>query len=67
MLDRAFSLVAPGGRLIVTVPNEDSIPHPNHVQHFDRAALEALLRPYGDAVLCVEQPYKWLLAWVARS
>ena len=46
MLDRAWELVAPRGRLIVSVPNEDCVRHANHVQEFTRHDLVA---PYDGA------------------
>lgn len=53
-----------GGRLIVSVPNEKSIPHPNHVRTFDVQALRLLLRPFGRPRQVIDQPYKWLLMYV---
>lgn len=66
LLEKAWSHVAPGGRLVVTVPNEDSIPHANHVQEFDAEGLLALLGRFAEPVLCVDQPFKWLMAHVDR-
>ncbi|NIP93840.1 MAG: class I SAM-dependent methyltransferase, partial [Akkermansiaceae bacterium] len=39
MLERAWSWVAPGGRLVVSVPNQDCIPHPHHIRWFDAETL----------------------------
>jgi SAM-dependent methyltransferase len=66
MLERAWGFVAPGGRLVVTVPNEDCIPHANHLREFDRESLEALLARFGEPTFSLDQPYKWLLAHVER-
>ena len=67
MLARAWALVMPGGRLIISVPNEDCIRHPNHLQEFDRTTLSRLLRPMGTPVMVAEQPFKWLLMYVDRG
>lgn len=67
LLATAWRLVRPGGRLVVSVPNEDCIPHRNHIRVFDRRGLLALLRPLGRPQLVTEQPYKWLLAYVDRG
>jgi len=66
LLDKAWSFVAPRGRLVVTVPNEGNIPHANHLREFDRACLSALLQPYGEPTFSIDQPYKWLMAHVDR-
>lgn len=66
MLDRAWALVAPGGRLIVSVPNEDLVPHRNHLTEFDARSLASRLRSFGEPTLVVDQPLKWLLAYVDR-
>ncbi len=63
----AWQLLRPGGRLVVSVPNEDCIPHRNHVRTFDRRGLLQLLRPMGHPRLVREQPYKWLMAYVDRK
>jgi 2-polyprenyl-3-methyl-5-hydroxy-6-metoxy-1,4-benzoquinol methylase len=67
MLDVAWSLVTPEGRLIVTVPNEDCIPHPNHVQSFDRRFLGWLLKRFGKVHATSDQPYKWLIMFVEKN
>ena len=67
VLDKAWSLVSDGGRLVISVPNEDCVPHPNHLCEFDSKSLRKLLRPFGRAVLVSEQPYKYLLMYVDRS
>ncbi|MDH3285014.1 MAG: class I SAM-dependent methyltransferase [Acidobacteriota bacterium] len=67
MLDAAWEKVAPGGRLVVSVPNENCVPHPNHVREFTRLALDAQLRAYGETVLVADQPYKWLLMFVEKG
>lgn len=66
MLAKAWELVAPGGRLVISVPNEDCVRHPNHLQEFDRKALHKLLSPMGPPVTVAEQPFKWLLMYVDR-
>jgi ubiquinone/menaquinone biosynthesis C-methylase UbiE len=66
-LARAWRLLRPHGRLIVSVPNEDCIPHRNHVRVFDRRSLRALLRPLGRPKLVTDQPYKWLLMYVDKA
>ena len=63
----AWGLVRRGGRLIVSVPNEDCIPHRNHVRVFDRRGLRALLRPLGRPRLVTDQPYQWLLMYVDKK
>ena len=67
ILARAWSFVAPGGRLIVSVPNENLIPHPNHLRQFDLEALTELLSRYGAAKAVTRQPYKWLMMFVDRA
>lgn len=66
-LATAWRLLRPGGRLIVSVPNEDCIPHRNHVRVFDRRSLRALLKPLGRARLVGDQPYKWLMMYVDKA
>lgn len=66
ILARAWRLVAPGGRLVVSVPNERMIPHPHHVREFDRRGLRRLLAPLGRPRLVADQPYKWLLMHVEK-
>jgi SAM-dependent methyltransferase len=67
ILVRAWRLLAPGGRLIVSVPNEHMIPHPNHVREFDRRSLRRLLEPLGRPRTVDEQPYKWLMLYVEKA
>ena len=66
-LTTAWRLLKPGGRLIVSVPNEDCIPHRNHVRVFDRRSLRALLAPMGRPRLIHDQPYKWLMMYVNKA
>ena len=66
MLDVAQRLLRPGGRIIVSVPNRNCIPHRNHIRIFDRKTLEAMLRPFGQPHVVAEQPYKWLLLYADR-
>ncbi len=67
MLSTAWSFVAPGGRLIVSVPNEDCVPHANHIREFDQKSLKRLLDRLGRPVLVTEQPFKYLLMYVDRT
>ena len=67
MLARAWSLLADGGRLIVSVPNEDCVPHPHHVRLFDRRSLRKVLAHFGKPRLIADQPYKWLLMIVRKA
>lgn len=66
MLARAWDLVSPGGRLIVSVPNENCVPHANHVRLFDRESLAHQLARFGRPSLVTDQPFKWLLMRVDR-
>jgi len=67
MLAKAWSLLAPGGRLVVSVPNEDCVPHPHHVRLFDRRSLRKVLADFGKPRLIADQPYKWLLMIVRKA
>ena len=62
----AMRLLKSGGRLVVSVPNEDCVPHRNHVKEFDRMSLRRFLEPFGKTKLVTEQPYKWLLMVVEK-
>jgi 2-polyprenyl-3-methyl-5-hydroxy-6-metoxy-1,4-benzoquinol methylase len=66
MLERAWSWVSPGGRLVVSAPNEDCIPHPHHIRWFDLETLAGQLRHFGRPCPVVDQPYKWLLVYVDK-
>jgi 2-polyprenyl-3-methyl-5-hydroxy-6-metoxy-1,4-benzoquinol methylase len=66
MLEKAWEAVADGGRLIVSVPNEDCVPHANHVRQFRHDDLKRSLERFGPPRLIDEQPYKWLTAYVDR-
>lgn len=63
MLAVARRLLHPGGRVIVSVPNRNCIPHRNHIRVFDRKTLKALLLPFGEPQTIASQPYKWLLMY----
>ena len=65
-VETAMRFLRPGGRLVVSVPNEDCVPHRNHLQEFDRMSLRKFLEPYGKTKLVTEQPYKWLLMVVEK-
>lgn len=67
ILKKAWSLVSDGGRFLISVPNEDCVPHPNHLCAFNRDSLSELLCPFGQPVLISEQPYKYLLMYVDRT
>jgi len=67
ILNRAARLLQPGGRLVVSVPNREFIPHANHVRTFDRWALKRLLQPIGPPRLVVDQPFQWLMMWVTKG
>jgi len=67
IVELSWNLVKAQGRLIVSVPNENYIPHPNHVRQFDRFSLARLLSKFGKPNLVKEQPYKWLLMYVDKS
>lgn len=67
MLSKAWEQVGPGGRLIVSVPNEDLVRHHNHLQEFTQADLVGLLGRLGDPKVVADQPFKWLLAYVDRA
>jgi 2-polyprenyl-3-methyl-5-hydroxy-6-metoxy-1,4-benzoquinol methylase len=66
MLSSAWRILKPAGRLIVSVPNENCIPHPNHVRIFTRQSLADILSPYGNPKLVVDQPYKWLIMYIDK-
>ena len=66
MLDRAWRLIRPGGRLIVSVPHANLVPHRNHVREFTVGSLSRLLRRYGKPVFSADQPFKWMLAYVEK-
>jgi len=67
MLGIAWDLVKPGGRLVVSVPNDDLVPHPNHVTTFSYSSLKKLLGRFGSPVCHTDQPFKWLLMHVDKS
>ena len=67
ILEIAWSFLKPSGRLIVSVPNENCIPHPNHIREFTRKSLERLLSRFGAPKLVTEQPFKWLLLYVEKK
>jgi 2-polyprenyl-3-methyl-5-hydroxy-6-metoxy-1,4-benzoquinol methylase len=67
LLKSAWRILKPGGRLIVSVPNEACIPHPNHIRRFSRKSLKRMLKPFGSPQLVVEQPYKWLIMWIDKK
>jgi 2-polyprenyl-3-methyl-5-hydroxy-6-metoxy-1,4-benzoquinol methylase len=67
VLEKAWSLVSDGGRFVISVPNQDCVPHPNHLCEFDSNSLRRLLRPYGRAVIVSDQPYKYLLMYLDQT
>jgi len=66
MLDVAWNILRPNGRLIVSVPNENCIPSRNHIRIFNRASLNAILSKFGKPILVNEQPFKWLIMYVDK-
>src|SRR5262249_6586501 len=66
ILARAWSLLKRGGRLIVSVPNENCVPHPNHVRQFDVQGLRNLLKALGKPTIVADQPFKWLMMYVEK-
>lgn len=66
LLAKAWKQVAPGGRLVVSVPNENMVPHPNHIRCFNLKNLTTMLQPFGKPVAITRQPYKWLLMTVDK-
>lgn len=66
ILDVAWRMLAAGGRLVVSVPNENCIPHPNHIRQFDRLALSNLLNRFGKPGLATDHPFKWLVMYVDK-
>jgi 2-polyprenyl-3-methyl-5-hydroxy-6-metoxy-1,4-benzoquinol methylase len=67
VLEKAWSLVSDRGRFVISVPNQDCVPHPNHLCEFDARSLRKLLTPFGRAEIISEQPYKYLLMYLDRS
>ena len=67
VLAKASELTKKGGRLVVSVPNEDCIPHPNHIRQFGRRSLKRLLKPLGKPQLVADQPFKWLMMYVDKK
>lgn len=66
IVSKAWDIVKPDGQLIVIVPNEDCIQHPNHVRQFNRRGLKNLLKPFGVPKLAKGQPFKWLVMYVKK-
>ena len=66
MLAVAWAHVAPGGRLVVSTPFEDLVPHRNHVVEFTEQSFYALLALYGQPKLYEHQPLRWLLGTVDK-
>lgn len=66
MTDIAWRCIAPGGRLVVSTPYEDMVPHANHLTEFTAASLRKKLSAYGDVRLRDDQPLRWLLAVVEK-
>ena len=67
MLERAWNWLTPEGRLVVSVPNEELVPHANHLREFDRAGLKRLLGRYGRPRTVSDQPIRWLLMTVRKQ
>jgi SAM-dependent methyltransferase len=66
MTDIAWSCVAPGGRLLISTPYEDMVPHANHVTVFTADTFKNMLEAYGSVRLCDTQPLRWLLGVVEK-
>jgi 2-polyprenyl-3-methyl-5-hydroxy-6-metoxy-1,4-benzoquinol methylase len=64
MCDIARSRLREGGRLLVSTPYEDMVPHRNHLTEFTAASLRDLLGRFGEVRFCDHQPFRWLLASV---
>jgi 2-polyprenyl-3-methyl-5-hydroxy-6-metoxy-1,4-benzoquinol methylase len=67
MLKIAWKLLKQSGRLIVSVPNDNCIPHINHIRQFKKRSLHSILQKYGEPKLVIEQPYKWLMMYVDKK
>jgi 2-polyprenyl-3-methyl-5-hydroxy-6-metoxy-1,4-benzoquinol methylase len=67
MLNMAWDILKPGGRLIVSVPNNQCIPSLNHIRLFTRDSLSTLLENFGKPNIVTEQPYKWLMMYVDKE
>lgn len=71
VVGEAVGLLRAGGRLVVTCPNGDAVPSPEHVRLWGHDDLAHLLEPYGSAVTFVHfpPPYfdKWLLAFIDKA
>jgi len=66
MLATAWRLLKPGGRLVVSVPNENYVPHANHVREFTRSSLRDLLKHLGKPRTITTQHLKWLMMVVEK-
>ncbi len=67
MVDIAWDFLKPGGRLIVSVPNNNCIPNQKHIRLFTRHSLCVFLSRFGKPKLATEQPYKWLMMYVDKQ
>jgi 2-polyprenyl-3-methyl-5-hydroxy-6-metoxy-1,4-benzoquinol methylase len=63
MLATARRLLASGGRIVISVPNRNCIPHRNHIRSFDAARLKEIVSRFGPPRAAATQPYKWLLMY----
>lgn len=64
-IDDAMTLLAPGGRLIITCPHDASIPSNEHVHQWGHDELFHLLTAYSDTVCFTQFPPshdKWMMA-----
>jgi len=66
MVDIAWDILKPGGRLILSVPNNNCIPSQNHIRLFNRRSLCTFLSRFGKPKLVTKQPYKWLMVYVDK-
>src|SRR5262245_53040581 len=62
VLAQAWALLRPGGRLIVSVPNEGCA-RKNGGREFDRKSLKRLLRPLRRPRLATDQPFRFLVMY----
>ena len=66
ILNMAWNILKPGGRMIVSVPNNQCIPSLNHIRLFTKDSLSTLLECFGKPKLVTAQPYKWLMMYVDK-
>jgi len=67
MLESAWRFLKPGGRLVVSVPNENCVPCRTHVRQFSRSSLSTILSRFAKPQVETRQPYKWLIMYVEKK